>query len=239
MHSKIWVHLYEEPLEFISPFNGKISSIDHQKEAKALNYKIAILILQIQKRSQNRESALLCPSPWAAAQAGGAFPSPLLPNMGVSVNPCSKHHLMQCAPTQHLLQPLRQQSHCHQPTNRSVPQGPAASWLSWSTACTCCDQLREAASRNKHFTCLENNVTGKKTEKLTKQSISHQINSLWLEHLRQTTVTGTDMTWPQMGADHHPRSAGKPFGLGVGDLGLRGAASREQQSQSKKVKLHI
>lgn len=49
MHSKIWVHLYEEPLKFISPFNERISSNDHQKEAKALNYKIAILILQIHK----------------------------------------------------------------------------------------------------------------------------------------------------------------------------------------------
>lgn len=45
------------------------------------------------------------------------------------------------------------------------------------------------------------------------------------------------LTLPELkwGAEHHSRSAGNPSGLGVGDPRLRGAASREQQSKSKRL----
>lgn len=116
--------------------------------------------------------------------------------------------------------------------------------LSWSRARTSCDQLREAAPINKHFTCLENNVMGKKTEKLTKQSLCHQINSLWLKHLRQTTVTGTDVTWTQKRGWSSPQVCREPLWAGCGEPQaqrscLQGAAKPKQEGETPYLKVCI
>lgn len=72
--------------------------------------------------------------------------------------------------------------------------------------------ISKAASINKHFTCLENNVTGQKPEKLTKQSTSHQINSV----AGTPQTDNSDMDWQHLNSNEGltitPGLQGTPLG---------------------------
>lgn len=95
-----------------------------------------------------------------------------------------------------------------------LPPGP-----SWSRACTSCDQLREAASRNKHFTCLENNVTGKKLKSWPNKVYPIRLTPCgWNTSDRQQWQ---GLTWPDLkwGLIITPGLQGTPLGWVWGTSG--------------------
>lgn len=98
---------------------------------------------------------------------------------------------------------------------------------------------KAASTKNKHFTCLENNVTWKKPEKLAKHNISHQINFLWLEQLRKTSVTHTDITWTQMRSWASLQVCRESLWAGCGRPQAQRSCLQGAAKQKQEVKLHI